>query len=171
MFGRNYIDGSVEWVGIPDLLRNDVPPWTANILDTYHSWGYQGPSVNLDWGSGFGGNSNSISVLWSLPTRVLPIYHWRISENTHSAACRAHDDLLMENRMYHMQSPSTCRNPIHGCLVNQRDDGLDDPWDVLVGNNLSGEFPLVVSVAGIPVTSVSIYHLISFWIAFGVIFF
>ena len=32
MFGINYINGSVEWLGVPDLLRNDGPPWDLNLL-------------------------------------------------------------------------------------------------------------------------------------------
>ena len=133
MFGRNYIDGSVEWVGIPDLLRNDVPPWTANILAPYHSWGYQGPSINLDWGSGFGGNSNSISVLWSLPTRVLPIYHWRVFEIF--AVLRAGPVMISLERTIR----TACKvlplaaTPSAVVLVNQQDDGWDDLWYEPVG--------------------------------------
>ena len=31
MFGVNYINGSVQWLGVPDFLRNDGPPWTDHI--------------------------------------------------------------------------------------------------------------------------------------------
>ena len=29
MLGRKYINGSFEWMGVPDFLRTDGPPWTA----------------------------------------------------------------------------------------------------------------------------------------------
>ena len=38
MFGVNIINGSVQWLGIPDLLRTDGPPWTSNILAPHPSW-------------------------------------------------------------------------------------------------------------------------------------
>ena len=31
-FGRNSINGSVEWLGFPDFLRTDGPTWTENVL-------------------------------------------------------------------------------------------------------------------------------------------
>ena len=35
MFGRNSINGSVKWLGVIELLRNDGPPWNLNILAPY----------------------------------------------------------------------------------------------------------------------------------------
>ena len=35
MFGRNYINESVDWLGVPNFLSNDGPPWTLNLLGTY----------------------------------------------------------------------------------------------------------------------------------------
>ena len=32
IFGRNSINGSAKWIGVPDFLRNDGQPWTLNIL-------------------------------------------------------------------------------------------------------------------------------------------
>ena len=129
MFGRNCNNGNVKWLGDPDFLSTDVPPWTANILATHPSWGYQGSIANPNWGSGYGGNYDSISVTWSRTARVLPIYHQRVFEKKRSAARRVCDNLLPENRMYCMQSPSTFRNPICGCLVKWQDDDWDDLWD------------------------------------------
>ena len=36
-----YINGSVEWIGVPDFLRNDGLPWTLNLLAPYDNWGYK----------------------------------------------------------------------------------------------------------------------------------
>ena len=41
MFGRIYINGSVEWLGVPDFLRNDELTWTLNLLDPYANRGRQ----------------------------------------------------------------------------------------------------------------------------------
>ena len=54
-FGRNSINGSVEWLGVTDLLRNDGPPCTINILASYDSWGDRGFSTNPNWVSQSGG--------------------------------------------------------------------------------------------------------------------
>ena len=132
MFVRKSINGSVEWLGVSRFLRNDGTPWTLNILSPYDDWGGRGYSTRKKLSSGSGGYSGSVFINWNWPASVLPIYHWRICENTCSAARRARDDLLMENRMYRMKISSTCRKPIRGCLVNRRDDALDDLWDVSV---------------------------------------
>ena len=129
MFRRNSINGSVEWLGVPDLLRTNGPPWTANILAPHPSWGYQGYSTNPNWGSGSGGYSESVSVLWNCPARDLPIYHQRVFENMCSTVRRVGYNILQENRTYRMQSPPTCRNPIRRCLVNQRYDNWGYLWD------------------------------------------
>ena len=67
MFGRNYINGSVEWLGIPNFLRNDGPPWTLNLLAPYTNWGDREDSTSTNWGSGSEEHSNSVSILWNRP--------------------------------------------------------------------------------------------------------
>ena len=119
-FGRNSFNGSVEWLGLPDFLGNYEPPWNFNLLATYTSWGDRGSSNNTNWDSQPRGGSDSISVPWNLPVRVLPVYQQRVFENIRSAARHVCDDLLRDNCMYRIQSPSNFRNPIRICLVNQR---------------------------------------------------
>ena len=80
MFGRNYINGSVEWIGFPNLLRNDGPPWTLNILAPYANLGDIQSSTSTHWGSGSEGHCGSVSISWNCPTCVLPVYHRRIFE-------------------------------------------------------------------------------------------
>ena len=65
MFGRNYITGSVEWIGITNFLKYDGPPWNLNLLSPYYIWGYRGSSTSPNWGSGSGGNSGSTSIPWN----------------------------------------------------------------------------------------------------------
>ena len=128
MFGRNYINGSVKWLGVPNFLRNYGLPWTLNLLAPYANWGGRGSSTSPKLGSGPGGYSDGVSINGNPPVRVLLIFHRRIFEKTRNATRRDGDNILMENRMYRMQSRSTCRNPIHGRVVNRQDDALDDSW-------------------------------------------
>ena len=46
MLGVNSISGSVQWLGIPDFLSTNGPPWTTNILAPHPIWGYRGSSTN-----------------------------------------------------------------------------------------------------------------------------
>ena len=109
--------------------------------------GDRGTSTSPNLVSGSGGHSNSVSILWNFPAHVLPFYQRSIFENIRRAALRTRENLLMENHMYRMQIPSTCRNPIRdfwltGGMMNGMIAGIS-----LFVNNLCGEFPLVVSVS------------------------
>ena len=147
MFGRNYINGSVKWIGVPNFLRNDWPPWTLNLLEFYANGGGRGSSNSPNLGSGSGGYSDGVYIPWNQPARVLLAYHCIIFENTRRSAHHACNDLLMENHTYRMQSPSTFATP---SAVIWLTDGMT-PWMIagisLFVNNLCGEFPLVVSVS------------------------
>ena len=46
MIRRKCINGIFEWMGIPDFLRTNGPPWTANILAPYANWGRGGSSTS-----------------------------------------------------------------------------------------------------------------------------
>ena len=60
MFGRNSINGSVEWIGVPVFLSNYGPTWTLNILDTFANWGDRGYSTNPNWVIGSGGHYGGV---------------------------------------------------------------------------------------------------------------
>ena len=122
MFGRNYINGSVEWLGVPDLLRTNGPAWTSNLLDPQTSWGYIWFTTNLNWVSQSGGAYGSFPIPWSRLICVLPVYHCSISENLRAAERRVCDDILQGNCLVRMQSPTTHHNPILTWQVNLRDD-------------------------------------------------
>ena len=67
------MNGSYEWMGVPDFLRTDGDPWTANILDTYVDWRREGTSTSQKLSSGTGGYSDSVNINWNRPARDLPI--------------------------------------------------------------------------------------------------
>ena len=46
IFGRIYINGNFEWLGIPDFHRTDGTAWTANLLAPCSSWGDGGTTTN-----------------------------------------------------------------------------------------------------------------------------
>ena len=94
MFVKIYINGSVEWLGIPDFHRTDGLAWTAIILDPRPSLGDGGYTTNTNWGSQYGGVSGSVAVPWNFPVRVLPVYRHRILQNTRAAARRVREDLF-----------------------------------------------------------------------------
>ena len=55
MFGKNSNNGNSEWMGVPDFIRADGPPWTDNILDPFADWGRRGTSTSHNLISGAGG--------------------------------------------------------------------------------------------------------------------
>ena len=132
MFGRKLINGIFEWMGVPEFMRTNGTPWTANILVPYSDWGHGGPSTSQNLSSGSGKYSDSVHINWNRSASNLPISHRRVFENMRSAGSRAHDDILLEKRTYRIQIPSTCKKPICGRLVNRTDDTLDDRWDFSV---------------------------------------
>ena len=78
MFGVNYINESIQWLGVPDPLKTDGPPWIDNILDTSPAWGAGGTATNLNWGSQPGGPYGSFSIPLSDPVRTMPACVFRI---------------------------------------------------------------------------------------------
>ena len=96
MFERKSINGSFKWIGIPDFLRENGPPWTSNLLDPYADWGRGVRSNSQNLTSGFGGYSDSVHINWNCPACKLPIYHRRVFENTSSAGRRKCVNLLRE---------------------------------------------------------------------------
>ena len=129
MFEINSINGSVQWLGVPQFLRTNGPPWTDNILVPSPSWGNGGTSTNLNWGSQPGGHYIIVSVLSGVLVLAMLAYFLRSPEKTRSAARRVRDDLLQDNRTACMQSLSTSRRILCNCLVNWRYYNWDDLWD------------------------------------------
>ena len=78
MFCVNFINGNVQWLGIPDFLRTNGPPCTDNLLDPGPSWVYGGTTTNQNWGSKPRGPYGSVSVSWNCPVLVRPAYVRRI---------------------------------------------------------------------------------------------
>ena len=74
IFGVNSINGSVQWLGVPDPLRTNGPPWDDNILAPSPAWGTGVTSTNSNWVSQPGGPYGSVSVPWSGPVCAMPAY-------------------------------------------------------------------------------------------------
>ena len=146
MFGRNFINGSVQWLGIPDLLETYGTAYTTILLVPDHSWVDRGCSTNHNWGSKSPHHSKSVSIPWNRPVCIHPVHHRMIFENTCAIVRRFYNNLLRANRLARIQTHTTCRNPIH----NQRvwwDDDWDDIWDEPVEYFFCVGFPLVVPVS------------------------
>ena len=62
MFGGDYINGSVEWIGVTNYMRNDGPPWALNILAPCDNWRGRGSSTSPNLGSGSGGYYKNGSI-------------------------------------------------------------------------------------------------------------
>ena len=62
MFGVNSINGSVQWLGVPDFLWTDRPPWAGNLMDPSPSWVNGVTTTNPNWGSQPGGPNGSFAV-------------------------------------------------------------------------------------------------------------
>ena len=49
ILGQIFINGSVEYLGIPDFQRTGGPFWDENLLDPCFSWGDSGTTTNQNW--------------------------------------------------------------------------------------------------------------------------
>ena len=88
------INGSVEYLGIPNFHRTGRPFWGNNILDPCSNWGgtTRGEgctTTNLNWGS-----QPDVSVLWRHAVLACPTYLLRILVNPCAAAHRVRGDHL-----------------------------------------------------------------------------
>ena len=129
MFGVNTMNGSVQWLSVPDFLRTDGPPWSDNLLATGPSWGDGCTTTNQNWGTQHGGPYGSVAIPWSRPVPVRPAYVRRSPENARTAARRVHNDHLQRRRLARMRIPSTNSNSICNPRVNLRDDHQEGPVD------------------------------------------
>ena len=77
MFGVNYVNGSVLWLGVPATLSTNGFPWTDNILATSPDWGTGVTATNPNWEIQHGGPYDSFSVPWSGPVCAIPVYNCR----------------------------------------------------------------------------------------------
>ena len=111
-FGVNSINGSVEWLGFPNFLSTNGPPWTDNIFGPGPIWWYGGTTTNHNRGSQPGGPNGIVSVLWNFSACVCPYYVRKSPENMRTASRRLRDNHLWSRSLARMHSPSTSRNPI-----------------------------------------------------------
>ena len=159
MFGRKLINGSFKWMGVPDFLRADGPPWNDNILCPSMCWGVGGTAENVFWGGQHGGHYGGFDVPWrgAVPARLA--YLPQSLENARATARRVRDDLLLEHHLARAQILSDSWHILRDQLVNLTDCAWDDLWDEPVLNFF---------LWGFSVVSVSSYLWIATWIAFWI---
>ena len=129
MYGRNLINGSVEWLGVPSFVCDDGTSWTENILAPIPCWGVGGTFENWDLGIQPGSRYGSVDVPWrgAIPARLS--YLPQSQENTRANARRVRDNILWEHYLACTQSLSYSYHIPHEELVNRMDFALDDLWD------------------------------------------
>ena len=89
IIGQVSINGSVEYLGIPDFQRTGGPMWVDNLLDTFYNRGYSG-IPNQNWPLS---QPRNVSVPWRGAVPAFPDYMppWS-PENVRSPARRVCDD-------------------------------------------------------------------------------
>ena len=66
------MNGSFEFIGVPDPLRTNGPYWIGNILVIIPDWGAIVTVTTLNWGSQRGVCYDGASILWcgAFPART-----------------------------------------------------------------------------------------------------
>ena len=126
------MNGSVQWLDVPDPLSNDGPHWIDNILAPIPAWGTFGTAINPNWAILPGGHYGSVCVPCSGTVRSILAYVRRSPGNTRTAVHHVLYDLLRDNRTTRMKILSTSRNIFRDFLVNWRYCDWDDLWDDMV---------------------------------------
>ena len=121
------INGSVEYLGIPDFHRAGGTFWADNLLSPHSSWVSGGNTTNQNWVIHTGGPYNNVSAAWRGAVLTRHDYVARNPENVRAAACHICDDSLQSRRRARMLSLSTSRNPVLNPRVNCRGSDQDGP--------------------------------------------
>ena len=146
ILGQFSINGSVEYLDIPDFHRTGGPFWADNLLAPCSGWEDGGTSTNQNWRVQPGVPYGSVAVPWSRTVPALPAYVPRIPENARAAAHRVRDNHLQIRRLACMCSPATSRNHIRNPRVDRRDDHWEGPvdqyflWIIYVGSVIISGF-------------------------------
>ena len=147
MFGINSINGSIEWLGVPNFSKTNGPPWTANILDPQPGWGDQSSSTDPNWDNCSGGIPKVF-----FPCGIFPCTSFQFSIGGSLKKCAVLHVLSMTNYFERIictaykvpplaATPSTVVWLTNG-MTTWRTSGMSR-----LINNLCGKFPLVVSVS------------------------
>ena len=88
IFCKKPINGSFEFLGVPDPFRTNGPYWIDNILFPIPAWGVGGTMTNFNWGSQPGGRYDGVSVLLRGAVPGRPAYLPRSMENMRAPARR-----------------------------------------------------------------------------------
>ena len=129
ILGRISINGSVEWLCVPNFHITGGPFWSVNLLYTCFSWGDSVTTTNQNWVIQPGGPNGSVAAAWSRPVPVCLAYVRRRLEKMCAPTSRVRDNHLRSRRLSRMHSPSARRNLIRNPQVNRRDDHREGPFD------------------------------------------
>ena len=94
IYGRNLINGSVEWLGVPRSGCDDGPPWTDNIWCPSPRWGVGGIYETLALESQPGCHYGGVDIPWRGDVPASAAYLPQNPENARATAHRVRDDLL-----------------------------------------------------------------------------
>ena len=99
MFVKKSMNGSFEFLGSADQLRNRSPYWINNILFLSPRWGVWGTVESLALESKPVGCYSGDEVPWRGAILAPPAYLPQCLENARTTARRVHDNLLWEHRL------------------------------------------------------------------------
>ena len=147
MFGRNSINGSVKWLGVPDFLSTYGHPWTSNILAPHPSWRYQVSITNPNWGSWSEGVPDIARPMeWSrpFPSSLPPDDLWKYAQRCAPCPWRSPFKRIICTAC---KVPPLAATPsVVVWLIDGMTTGMIYGMSRLI-NNLCGEFLLLVSVS------------------------
>ena len=123
------INGTFEFLSVPDALRTKGPYWIYILLVPIPVWGVSGTMTNSNWVSLPGGLYDVVSVPWHAAVPACPAYLPRSPENILATSHRNCDNLLWENRLARVQSLSNFCHIFRDRLIDQTDFAWDDLWD------------------------------------------
>ena len=128
IIGKLYINGSIQFLGIPDFFGGNGLSFIKNLKSPTDStgWGH-GDTSNKNWGVMPGGAYINATVSWGTNILAHPAYIYRILVDPCTAACRVHDDLLCHRRCDRMRSPTTSLNPGVNLSIHRCDDNQESP--------------------------------------------
>ena len=128
IIGQLCINGSIQFLGIPDFFRGSGLSFIEKLKSPTDStgWGH-GDTSNKNWGVMPGGAYINDTVSWGTNILAHPSYIYRSLVNPRNDVHRVRDDLLCHRRCERMRSPTTSRNPIANLSIHHCGDDREGP--------------------------------------------
>ena len=97
IIGQIFINGNVEYLGIPDFHRTSGPMWADNLLAPYYIWG-DGGTTKQNWLVHPEGPYSNVAMAWGTTIPARTTYMPMSPDNLCAAACHVHDNFCRERR-------------------------------------------------------------------------